>query len=308
MDYVNPTPNRDGQDLIYAESDSSGTGRPQVFYVNGIRTPPDAHRDIAILLSRLLERQVLGIYNKHDKIELTLPFGPMSLRTGIHDDGYVADLLLECLPQWLQSGAAVTAEQLWNAVSSFPGWLGAHLRRVVPKGSGVDQVVQRIGAAVKSPRQRVGAAIDLIWKTATPHLRQSIARAWVSPYPSAKRLFELLASGQYEDAVIVPHSQGNLITVHALWALKLAKGQAHYEKMRVFSLASPVTGWPDGAWIRLYAMTGDPVAWMSLGRTYRGPGQDSKSEFGLAAHDVERNIFGTAFANDIRAHLGLGGA
>ncbi|OWK39335.1 hypothetical protein [Fimbriiglobus ruber] len=42
---------------------------------------------------------------------------------------------------------------------------------------------------------------------------------------------------------IIAHSQGNLITCDALWAVVYSYGESALNQMEVFSLASPSPGW-----------------------------------------------------------------
>jgi len=295
---VNPIPYADGQKLVYAAPEQHRTRAPQVFYVNGIRTPPEIHRDVAVKLSAITERAVIGIYNLHDKLTAKSPLGSVS------EDGYIADLVFECVPQWLQAATADIGEKLiariGDGLRAIPGTIDSLRKNARNLPLAIDLQLRAASAGARSLQGLVDAMSDLPWP-----VRRTVAAKWVAAWPAAKTLYELLTSGDHPNAIVVAHSQGNLITVHAFWAMKLALGSGSYRNMKVFSLASPVPAWPDGTWAKLYALTGDPVAMLSLGRTFRGPGADAKSEFGIAAHDVDRNMQQTGFVHDLRRQLGL---
>jgi hypothetical protein len=122
--------------------------------------------------------------------------------------------------------------------------------------------------------------------------------------------------------VIIAHSQGNLITADALWAMVLAFGEDSLAAMQVYSLASPSPAWPLGIrhHRKVYGHTNDlvtlfdPHNWTALtgrlangkfGRTagdWRQFGPSARP--GLAGHDVGRNI-ALNFSKTIRRDLGL---
>lgn len=299
MSRVNPIPHADGQQLVYAAAGHDRTRSPQVFYVNGIRTPPEVHRDVAVKLSAITERTVIGIYNLHDKLSVQAPFGSFS------EDGYIADLVFECIPQWLQAATADLGEKLVSRLDAGLRALPGNLDTIRKNGKGLPIAVDLQLRAAAHGARSLQALVDALCTNFPQSVRRTLADTWVAAWPAAKTLYRLLTSGDHHDAIVVAHSQGNLITVHAFWAMKLAHGAGFYRNMKVFSLASPVPAWPDGTWAKLYALTGDPVAMLSLGRTFRGPGADVKSDVGFAAHDVDRNMQTTEFLRELRRHLGL---
>ena len=63
--------------------------------------------------------------------------------------------------------------------------------------------------------------------------------------PASAALFlELVSRRGSEKTIIVAHSQGNLVTADALWAITIALGQSHLRSITLLSLASPVPAWP----------------------------------------------------------------
>ena len=60
------------------------------------------------------------------------------------------------------------------------------------------------------------------------------------------RLFKELILNRNTMKYIVAHSQGNLITSNALFAMEHVLGSASLNKVRVYSLASPAPAWPMG--------------------------------------------------------------
>ena len=55
---LNPLPRRDGSVLEYRFSKRLKSVRTKFFYVNGINTPPQAHQNIAILISSIWMQMV----------------------------------------------------------------------------------------------------------------------------------------------------------------------------------------------------------------------------------------------------------
>src|SRR5262249_12423539 len=121
---------------------------------------------------------------------------------------------------------------------------------------------------------------------------------------------------------MVAHSQGNLITAEALWAMVMAYGEGSLANMLIYSLASPAPAWPLGirGHRKVYGYTNDlvtladPHNWTILmdrvqhGKFSRTAGDwrryGSKPIPGRAGHDLNRNI-ALNFTTTIRRDLGL---
>ena len=88
--------------------------------------------------------------------------------------------------------------------------------------------------------------------------------------PSCKSLYKELAELNGE-AVLVPHSRGNLVTSNALWILALTKGRRALSKFTVLALASPAPVWPPGIKrLEFFNYRLDPIVWTSSPYLLRG--------------------------------------
>ncbi len=136
-------------------------------------------------------------------------------------------------------------------------------------------------------------------------------------------LFKSLVLNRSKMQMIVAHSQGNLITSNALFAMEKFLGSNSMQNVRVYSLASPSPGWPLGRrWTnggggrQENAFMNDMVALLrphnlaaKVGvtrfqnsgdfRTHEGAGAVS-----LAPHDTNLNI-ALDFLQSIRNDLGM---
>ena len=95
----------------------------------------------------------------------------------------------------------------------------------------------------------------------------------------AKSLFQVLCEEGFAwpnwPVVIVAHSQGNLIASNALmrFSAQVRKtGVAWPPRIQVFAVTSPAVSWPTNEFIsvKTYRHSMDLVAWLSLGRNFRG--------------------------------------
>lgn len=283
-------PTEDGEVMRFRAGASCAT-TPIVYYVNGIRTDGETHARTAMVISALTERQVTGVYN------LT--------------EGMVADLW-ECLYEWVASVESQWLEWLLSARALLPGDPVSRLQRAAQFFSGLPEPA-----------------------------RLAFADFWLSNVAS-RALFHQLRARRTERQLVVAHSQGNLVTCDALWGMVLVYGQQSLHDVRVYSLASPVPAWPAGIDHRrqefghvndvvtllrpqnLWSYTADsarhdplssPAATMVLitdeltrhrfGRSAGDWRTHGTGSIGIAAHDVELNIYGTRFANAIRRDVGL---
>jgi hypothetical protein len=154
-------------------------------------------------------------------------------------------------------------------------------------------------------------------------MRLGAVEAYLGAHNKAPlNLFRELRTHQGQRLIIVAHSQGNLITAEALWAMVVIYGEASLADMEVYSLASPSPAWPLGIRGRrkVYGYTNDlvtladPHNWTPItnqiqhgkyGRTAGDWRQYGSSPWpGLDAHDLNKNI-ALNFATTIRRDLGM---
>jgi hypothetical protein len=318
-------PKSDGDVLTYNLAGSSATD-PRIYYVNGIQTEPKEHAEVAATLSLITERPVVGVYNA------TGGKGKAG--------GFVADLA-QCADDWLSSTGMKLLE--WGnlaANKTINGFrdAGAAAGHFVRDPLGRNPPALPPSAA--DPFNTAG-----VFRKAIPEPLRVKAVQWrLSQYNRATAsLFNQLRTHSAGRQWIVAHSQGNLITCDALWAMVLAFGELSLDAMKVFSLASPSPAWPlgiRGGRRKVYGHTddvvtlADPHNWplmmkMAAAKAVAGPpgaavaagtaklfartagdwrrhGFDASNP--IAAHDVLLHLDPQAFnfANRIRQYLGLG--
>lgn len=84
---------------------------------------------------------------------------------------------------------------------------------------------------------------------------------------AAGSLYELLLKPGFENAHIVAHSQGNIITCNAVNALAATRGNKAIAKMKIHAVASPVMFWSEAGMfgediVTTHALANDLVAWL----------------------------------------------
>lgn len=80
-------------------------------------------------------------------------------------------------------------------------------------------------------------------------------------------LYSLLMQPGYQNARIVAHSQGNIITCNAINAVAAVRGNSAISSMKVFAVASPVMFWSEAGMfgediVSVHALANDLVAWL----------------------------------------------
>lgn len=306
-----PTPTADGQILAYPPTaclrplppGATGNVPPlparlmepeRLFYVNGIQTDGPAHARTAEVLANIAERPVHGVYNAT---------GGVATAGGFAADG------LQCLADWSSSLRAKVTEYVGVAVSA-PFNLGQHIGRGVARLFDPDA----------PPVRAVNLLVD-VHRLVPEAVRVRLTEARLGLYNKATQsLYRELRARRGRPIMIVAHSQGNLITCDALWAMVYTYGERSLEFLQVYSLASPAPGWPLGIRYRrkVFGHTNDlvpgffdPHNWSifrgtPFGRTAGDWRQYGDSRLpGIAGHDVGRNIFLLNFANRLRKDLGL---
>ena len=232
---VNAIPSADGQVTAYrADGVSGGTGRV-VYYVNGMNTTANVHRDTALALSAITRTEVWGIYNK--KGQMTNPtvqkalqvLSPAlgSLNRAIDSNDFAADVR-QCVWDWLATLLNYEPE--------------------VREPEALDYIVPGRLAyrGIQSLRGAVTAGTRLaLRRLLSEQERDQLAKAIVSHNPCTVALIDVLKPVVSQRVHVVCHSQGNLIGSNALGAVRFIKDRSSLPAI-VYALASPAPHWPRG--------------------------------------------------------------
>lgn len=89
---------------------------------------------------------------------------------------------------------------------------------------------------------------------------------------AAGSLYALLLQPGFENARVVAHSQGNIITCNAVNALAATRGNKAISGMRIYAVASPVMFWSEAGMfgegvVSTHALANDLVAWLGANVT-----------------------------------------
>lgn len=274
--YTVPAPSGDGQVQEYRSPCAKG-GRPMIVYVNGIQTTGAEHQATAVILSELTQRSVFGVYNATG---------------GTGKVGFVLDLL-QCGDDWIGSTSQQLVEFGVSAVNRIvDGWK----RLTGTGGSDPTEVGKKLREQFTYQQRVAFFTVYLAGKN----------RATAS-------LFDLLIRHSGERILIVAHSQGNLITSNALWALQAVSGPSALSNLQIYSLASPSPAWPQGInfRIKVYGHSNDLVTFSDpknlLGRRSAGDWRQfgGNDQIGTGGHPAKLNIYETNFAKRIRSDVGV---
>lgn len=295
-----PQPSRDGDVLEYTPPQVR-SGSPRVYFVNGIQTSAEAHAKTAEMMAMITERPVFGVYNASG---------------GAGTVGGMGADLAQCAADWLSNTSAKVGEY-GGLVISAPVNAARHLTHAVKGWFGSSE----------PPPETVNLLVD-VNRLIPEGPRVRMVEARLGMYNRATRsLYQQLRANRGSTQWIIAHSQGNLITADALWAMVYSYGEASLSNMRVFSLASPVPAWPLGIRYKrkVYGFKNDLVTladphnwtvvtgWLAGGHFGRHAGDWRRYGAtpvkqvvpGLDPHDLERNAYLLNFANSIRRDLGL---
>lgn len=283
-----PIPQADGElNLYHATTPFQST--PRIFYVNGVRTTPDTHARTAMCVSYITERLVHGVYNQTDGVGFPECLGDFA----------------QCLSDWQYGFASKVGEIAAGAFDRVSDTLQSLTRKALRLPPPSPEEASRIGETLrrKVSSDRIVAGLDLLFERDN---RATLA------------LFRALRARLDEQQIIVAHSQGNLVTASACWALVTAFGEKALDKVVVYSLASPAPAWPLGLRDGRRYVYGhkddlvtfaDPHNLIPFGPFQRTAGDwdkaGSKFGVGLEGHDVGMNMFVRQFATNIRWRLGI---
>jgi hypothetical protein len=313
----NTKPSRDGEVTEYLAPTIQPKTFPRIYYVNGIRVMPDQHMKDGIFLSSIAERTIFGIYNMTGKeqVRKIIRVGDNNLAIEV---GSLADLL-QCGTDWLTAFGSQVGE-------TATGLVNKSLTSVRNTLSEAIDFFNK-NPIVKLPTIKREKPVDVAQKirsTMSEEKRTNLARKLIGlTNPAAASLFSQLHANIKTKQLIIAHSQGNLCTSDALWALAIAHGDAALANINVYSLASPTPAWPAGIDHRrkVYGHTNDlvtlcdPHNWTVItkklfgghfGRSQGDWRQHGNSKMpGLAAHDFTLNVEALNFYNRLRRDCGL---
>jgi hypothetical protein len=256
---------------------------PRIYYVNGIQTDGATHARTVYALSALTQRVVYGVFNA------TWSKGSVA--------GFGVDLG-QCVLDWAFGVTSKLIEISDAVVDGIP-----------------DQIRKLFGTR-PAPGTDSAQLIDRIIGGLSPTQRGEFCSAMFLFNRATKALYEQLRDHVGEHQIIVAHSQGNLITANALWAMTIMRGPAALGNMYVYSLASPAPAWPLGIRHRLRAYHHDndlvvlanPHNWRFIRERYaRALGQFDEYEHPTDRFDPHfiYNFGKKSFAHDLRKRLGL---
>src|SRR5262245_27964051 len=195
------TPHTDGQVIAYSAVEGAAT-TPLIYYINGIQTDGAGHARAAYVLSALTERVVHGVYNQ---------------TAGLGKIGLVRDLL-QCLTDWGDGFLSKLAEASNGALNSAVNQVTGFVRR-------------KFGM---EPSQPVNVA-GTFRKQIPVGLREAFLERYLDLNNRATAaLFREMREHRGERMLLIAHSQGNLITADALWAMVIAYGEETVSEMRVY--------------------------------------------------------------------------
>ena len=279
-------PMSDGEVTAYQE-EGGFSATPRIYYVNGIQTTGSSHATTARVLSILTEHTIIGVYNKTAGMVVGLPGD-----------------LLHCLADWADGVKGKLMEKadpiLNSALNGVKGFF--HKRLGIGGGDPIDLAHSLRGMV-------------------PPHVRVALIENYLATSNRATAsLFAELSRNLGGPQWIVAHSQGNLITANALWAMVIAHGESSLENMKVYSLASPSPAWPmgiRGGRRKVYGHEddvvtfADPHNWTFITRRiadgkYGRTAGDWRmfGQVGIGGHDIKLNML-LNFAYRIRSDLGL---
>lgn len=272
-------PTLDGQVKKYRHPTALNAS-PRIIYINGIQTSGDTHERTALWLSQITLRPIIGVYNMSGGVNSA--------------KGFVVDFL-QCVGDWGNSFISQLGEFGFDAV---------------------DAVVNRVKAWTGSRNSNPIRVADELRKKLPAQKLASFLESYLAQNNRATaQLFTELNSHIHTKQSIVAHSQGNLITANALWALQILHGAQGLRNIQIYSVSSPVPAWPAGInfRIKVYGHKNDLVTYADpknlVGRRSKGDNErlhGSSSLPWIPPHDISVNFFGTNFVSRIRSDLGLG--
>jgi hypothetical protein len=251
---------------------------PRIYYVNGMQTDGKTHAHTSYALSALTNRVVYGVFNA--TWSKTIP-------------GFGVDFV-QCISDW---AFGVTSKLI-------------ELRDVTLIG-----IAKRIREWLSNrPSKEADQLIARAIEGLSPVQRWQFCETMFFFNRATRALYKELSGNIGPEQIIIAHSQGNLITANALWAITIMHGGQLLDSMRVYSLASPTPAWPLGIRRRLRTYHHDddivtwanPHNWLFLVGYSRAIGDYDHygGVPGLKGH-LLHNFAERSFAGDIRKYLKL---
>ncbi len=279
-------PLKDGDIKPYHPGNAPGRKSPMFYYVNGIMTDETTHIATCELLAGITESVVYGVYNQSDK------FG---------------NDFMQCIGDWVYIFRNQLREEgFWQdrLAQSFIG----KLKYMNPFASDYLNLLREVHLAPS----------DIKAKAKSLEKLQKV----LSRNPSTLKLFDRLRKNSDRKQIVIAHSQGNLITSSALWALQAYAGSNALRNIEVRSISSPAPAWPRGInhKIKVYGQKddlvtlADPKNW-TFNRSegfwdvyfFKNPERLKKPNLGtpIEPHDVGYNIANTSLAQRLKLDAGL---
>ncbi len=259
---------------------------PRIYYVNGIQTDGATHAQTAYAISALTQRVVYGVFNATWSKGTIMGFG--------------VDLG-QCVTDWLVGVSSKLIE----------------IRDAVVKGI-AERVRKHFSKSPPAPSADTDSLIEQAIEFVPAGERWALCAAMFLTNRATAALYEQLRDNIGQQQYIVAHSQGNLITSNALWAMTMMHGPASLENMQVYSLASPAPAWPRGIRykFRVYQHDNDlvtfanPHNWGIIKNALKydravGQYDPYKNSSGMFDPHFVFNFGDKSFAQDIRRKLGL---
>ncbi len=280
-------------DVVRFTHCSSSSADPDILFVNGMRVDPSSFATSGVTLACITGKSVKGIYNHS------------AINTNGSVLGSVIDAL-QCVDDWIRA-------------------IQNQLREDI--GQAIRQALQQVNELYEAKRFSFHTEnnANLFLQMMRPEVAVLLWEFFLIEKNAATfSLFKVLAKNLGSTQRIVAHSQGNLITANALWAIQAAYGASALSHIHVYSLASPVPAWPNGLCCgrhKVYGFNRDCVTWLDPKRAFhrKSPGhwKDIPVDFLCSVvepHDFDKNVFtrinhegrSISFADLIREDLGLG--
>lgn len=281
-------PKLDGETNLYKpEGLSKARPRTRIIYVNGMNTTGSEHKETAILLTNVVEGEVVGVHNLtgFDDTRKMINLSSRIIGSALPD---VATEKLKVVGQkassllyFLQDGYQCIEDYL----------LPMRAMKWVSESFVADWLTDTVGTPTQSAKYQMALIV----------LQSN--KASVSLF---KLLYREMSAGK--SVHLIAHSQGNLISVNVLYCLQWALGSL--DGLYYYGMASPSPSWPKELNAVLYTHSDDPIPRLSLGRSFKKndavvrPGQH-KLPVSFKAHDVTGHIVDTPFSKLIRKRLSL---
>ena len=305
----NTLPVRDGDVGVFLHSPSHQNSPRQVLYVNGMQYGPEEHARDCYFLSAIIEGHTYGLYNLRQDAPNRRSFAPFL--SAVRDAGVFAGIT---------AGNSQTGSNVVNRIATG---LGNAARAVGQNAAAQDAVFRAMesiaGLVYSFPADLAQCVRDWIRVHAmmkthpvlAPLLRQNpdlsltLTRLFLQDNLATLALFDLLRTNDWAhpELIIIAHSQGNLVTSAALFALEAIQPVLP-RPTTVLAVASPSPDWRSGITVWSYSHADDFVAWLG-GLASFNPRANIRLSGSIAAHMMTEYVRQNEFPRDLREKFGL---